>query len=124
MLKEAVPTWVRPTDERESRRLLSEAENFFKHADRDHDQVLEFKPGPTELLLYDAVLKYRELSGESVPILAVYSAWFPLGPGSVFIRTDEQVAAVAAVRKSFPGTLTRAAFFAQVLPVVSGRGPQ
>jgi len=39
---------------------LNAAANFFKHVDRDHDQTLEFNPGPTELVLYDAVMKYRE----------------------------------------------------------------
>jgi hypothetical protein len=71
MLKEQIPSWVRPDATNKVKRKLSEATNFFKHADRDHDEVLEFSQGPTELELYDAVRKYRELTNEIVPALSV-----------------------------------------------------
>lgn len=122
MLKEQIPTWVRPDATEESKKRLNEAANFFKHADRDHDGVLEFVPGQTELLLYDAVRKYRELTGESVPILGVYDAWFWLGPGAVFVKGPTLEKAVDQVRRAFPGA-TRASFMAQVLPMLSSVAP-
>ena len=118
MLKEQVPTWVRPDATHEAKRRLSEAANFFKHADRDHEDVLEFSEGPTELLLYDAVRKYRELTGETVPSLGVYEAWFWLGPGAGLVVGPERKKVLENLRQSFPNA-TRASFFAEALPLVS-----
>jgi len=47
MLKEQIPLWVRPDATAESKRRLNEAANFFKYAERDHDEVLEFSTDPT-----------------------------------------------------------------------------
>lgn len=121
MLKEQIPTWVRPDATDEAKRRLNEAANFFKHADRDHDEVLEFAEEPTELLLYDAVRKYRELTGETVPVLGVYDAWFWLGPGAHLVSGAERERMLAKLRESFPGA-TRASFFAEALPLVTAIG--
>jgi len=118
MLKEQIPTWVRPDATAEAKRRINEAANFFKHADRDHDEVLEFSEGQTELLLYDAVQKYRELTGETVPVLGVYNAWFWLGPGAEFIVDGERQRILERLQKLFPNS-TRASFFAAALPLVS-----
>ena len=118
MLKDQVPDWVRPDASKEARRRLNEAANFFKHAARDNDEVLEFGPGQTELLLFDAVRKYRELTGEAVPVLGVYDAWFWMGPGAELVRGPVLQNAVEQVRRAFPGA-TRASFFAQVLPLLA-----
>lgn len=118
MLKEQIPTWVRPDATAEAKRRLNDAANFFKHADRDHDEVLEFSRGPTELLLYDAVRKYRELTGETVPVLGVYDVWFWLGPGAEFIVDAERERILERLRKLFPNS-TRRSFFAAALPLVS-----
>ena len=118
MLKEQIPTWVRPDATAEAKRRINEAANFFKHADRDHDEVLEFSEGQTELLLYDAVQKYRELTGETVPVLGVYNAWFWLGPGAEFIVDAERQRILERLQKLFPNS-TRASFFAAALPLVS-----
>jgi len=118
MLKEQIPTWVRPDATVEAKRRLNDAANFFKHADHDHDEVLEFNEGPTELLLYDAVRKYRELTGETVPVLAVYDVWFWLGPGAEFIVNAERQKILERLRSSFPNS-TRRSFFAEALPMVS-----
>lgn len=118
MLKEKIPTWVRPDATEEARRRLNEAANFFKHADRDHDDVLEFSAGPTELLLYDAIRKYRELTEEAVPILTVYDVWFWLGPGAHLVKGPEREKALEGLREAFPNS-TRSSFFAEALPLVS-----
>jgi hypothetical protein len=118
MLKEQLPNWVRPDATESARRKLNEATNFFKHADRDHDEVLEFRPEATDLFLYDAVRKYRELTGEMVPLLGVYDVWFWLGPGAGFIVDPEREKARQRLRKSYPNA-TRASFFAKALPIMS-----
>lgn len=43
--------------------FLNAPENFFKHADRDPDGILEFDPQLTELMLMDACSYFKEKPG-------------------------------------------------------------
>ena len=118
MLKEQIPSWVRPGASAEARRKLNEAANFFKHADQDHESTLEFGQRSTELLLYDAVRKYRELTGELVPVLGVYEAWFWIGPGSGLVLDSERHRVLEDMRQAFPNA-TRSSFLREALPMIS-----
>lgn len=118
MLKDLVTQWVRPDAVDEARRRLNEAQNFFKHADRDADEILAFKPAQTELLLLDGCHKYRELTGEVVPVLAVYQSWFWLTTGADLVRNSERARIPEELREAFPGA-TRQSFFAEALPLAS-----
>jgi len=118
MLKEQAPTWVRPDAKDEAKRSLNKAMNFFKHADRDTNGVLDFSLGPTQLLLYDACRKYRELTGETVPLLAVFDIWYGIGPGADLVTGSERLKMQADLRQIFPNA-TRSSFFAKALPLFS-----
>lgn len=67
---------VRPEYKDQVIRKLNEAENFFKHADRDHASTLEFKPELSEFHLLDACWQYEKLAGEWPPILLTFKIWF------------------------------------------------
>ena len=54
----------------------NEAENFFKHADRDPEGVIDFSPEINELLLWEASLKYSELTSEETSPMAAIQLWF------------------------------------------------
>ena len=75
MIKDWARTYVKEDCKKELRRKLNEAENYFKHADRDRDDVLDFEPGQSELLLLDACWTYKRLSGERPPLLGVFETW-------------------------------------------------
>ena len=123
MLKDQMlDLWVQPSGREMARRKLNEAENFFKHADRDHAEVLEFRQGATELFLFDACQKYRQLSGEILPILAVYETWWYIGPGAEFKLGPDHEKHRAEIRRQYPNA-TRQSFFATVLPVISTLDP-
>jgi hypothetical protein len=66
---------IRPERKKELRALVSRYENFFKHADRDPDALLEFNPDATELFILDAVFTYENLTQEVSPILSTFKAW-------------------------------------------------
>ena len=70
---------------------MNEAENFFKHADRDHDAYLDFNPDLTEFLVLDACNKYFELTGESVPMFNIYRSWMMVTRKEIFILPKEQL---------------------------------
>jgi hypothetical protein len=117
LLKDTILQYVRPGKVEEARRLVNAAANFFKHSDRDAGETLVFKPSQTEVLLMDACLKYKELTGEIVPTLGVYQAWFWLGPGSDIVDITK-ARIVDRLRASFPGA-TRRSFFNETLPMVA-----
>ncbi len=108
---------VLPEKVDEARRRLSAAGNFFKHANRDASNILLFDPAQTEILLFDACAKYKDLTGEVVPVLAVYWAWFWLGPGADLTDVTKTMILERA-RIAFRGA-TKASFFAEVLPFAS-----
>jgi len=117
MLKEKLPTWVRQDATTEAKRRLSEAANYFKHAERDHKVVLSFNPGQTELFLFDACVKYKELTNETIPDLFVYQAWFAIKNAS--LTKDIAIKQLLLESHRILATSTRQAFYADVLPLAS-----
>jgi hypothetical protein len=57
------------------RAAIAHDENFFKHAERDPDALLEFKPITTTYMLGDAVFTYEALTSERPPILRTFQMW-------------------------------------------------
>ena len=60
---------------RELRQLFNRPENFFKHADEDPTDVLDFNPDSTEMYMLDAVCLYEKLSGQLHLIFSCFKAW-------------------------------------------------
>jgi hypothetical protein len=58
------------------RKLMREAQNFFKHADRDAGAVLEFEPDSTEVVLFIACRSHAELAKNTAPMLCM--TWWML----------------------------------------------
>ena len=57
-------------------RKVAESENFFKHADRDPDVILTFKPETTEVFIVDAVTAYTELKNERPFVFRTFIMWY------------------------------------------------
>ena len=65
-----------PDKERSSvRAFLNKPENFFKHADRDPDDILELDPELTELLLLDACAYFKHSGAEPPKHYDAIKAW-------------------------------------------------
>ncbi|NVK23027.1 MAG: hypothetical protein HWD86_10965 [Kangiellaceae bacterium] len=75
-IKDRFLNYIKPGYEKEVRNLINQAENFFKHADRDREDIFEFNPKQTELMIYEACDSYRALSGEFPAKFKCYSMWF------------------------------------------------
>jgi hypothetical protein len=71
-----IETQVKPEHIGEVKKLFAEAENFFKHADRDPDEILEFPLAEPEWFLWECVAKYPELAGEIPLLMLAYRMWF------------------------------------------------
>jgi hypothetical protein len=66
---------VRPEFKKEMRAAIASDENFFKHADRDPEALLDFKPVTTTYMLGDAVFTYEALTSERPPVLRAFQMW-------------------------------------------------
>jgi hypothetical protein len=55
---------------------MREAENLFKHADKDTEGMVTFDPACTDPRLLDACEKYYEITQDKVPSMLVFLLWF------------------------------------------------
>jgi len=61
---------------KEFQRMVREAKNFFKHAEKDPNGSLGFNPKTNEYYLLDACEGYELLTGEKNPYFIIYRGWF------------------------------------------------
>jgi hypothetical protein len=96
---------------------VNEAENFFKHADRDHEATLDFNPDMTDMRLIDACAQYSKLAGEEPPLFVIYRVWFTLKYPEAFILVDELKKALEANATSIV-QMGRSQYFSYMLPLI------
>lgn len=68
--------FIRPERRQEWFKIMNRPRNFFKHSDRDPDDVLDFKPDTTAMWLFDCVIMYGRLTGEWTKECKVFHVWF------------------------------------------------
>ena len=76
---------------KEMHQAITQYENFFKHADKDPDDLIEFKPDLTQLFLLDAIETYQNLTGEITHTLKAFRIWYLCNNPNVIkeeVRTD------------------------------------
>lgn len=118
MLRDRLVSMFYPKDRKTVRRKLVEAENFFKHAEHDHDQTLEFRPEITEFLLFDTGLKYIAMTGEDMPTFQVFSIWFMLHGIGKDLAIPSEVDKARRMLRNTSSNHTRGSFFQETLPLV------
>ncbi|MEO7099757.1 MAG: hypothetical protein ABI162_10380 [Luteolibacter sp.] len=118
LTREGMAGRIIPGKENEFFERLSKAKNFFKHADKDPDEAINFWPGANEMFLWESCKKYRELSGEDLTKLVALEFWFMLSHPEIFTLPLEQAEALSKSRQDFlPGG--KAAFFRDYLATKS-----
>ncbi len=94
MLEERlIEEYAMPGKEKELCKKLNEAKNFFKHAEHDPEGAIEFYPESNEYMLWEAAIKYSELTGESTRYTMCMNLWFHVHHADMF--TEEY-------KKQFP----------------------
>jgi hypothetical protein len=91
---------VRPEYLGEMRRLLHEDANFFKHADRDPESVLHFKPEMNEFVLVRCLGGYHLLSGERTEEMMIFQTWMTVWMPEVFFQ-DPASPIVQSARRTY-----------------------
>lgn len=90
LIKEQILDQLKPEHIKTFRDKINQAENFFKHADRDHDGTLKFNPLLTEFLIIDACSQYYKLTGEDAPLFAAFRGWHIINYPDLFKFDDER----------------------------------
>lgn len=88
LLQDMVKIYTKPGHEKEVFAKIHEAENFFKHADRDPEEAVDFSPEAAEVVLWEGCLKYTELSGEQTPIMQAMNLWYQIQHPDLFKYED------------------------------------
>jgi hypothetical protein len=69
--------FIKPESKKEYIDFLNRPQNFFKHADRDPNGVLDFRPQGTDIWLLDCVMMQRALStGPVLREFYLFEVWF------------------------------------------------
>ena len=84
------------------KRIINTAKNHFKHANKDPNATVDFRPHTNEFVLLDACEKYLDLTGENVPQFAIFKSWFLLKNPDLPGLRKETVDAMKKVNVSYP----------------------
>jgi hypothetical protein len=95
-----------------------EAENFFKHADRDPDAKLTFNTDQPVLVLWDAIVYHRTLTAELPPLFAAFNSWFMITHTELFNFPSEDKEPYLAAARSM-AKLPKAQFLTEMLTVLN-----
>jgi hypothetical protein len=109
---------VKDEHKEEARRKLNEAENFFKHANRDHKSTLEFNPEQSEALLLEACSVYYALSAEFPPLFKLFQLWFVANHPTWFKFPQEEERLLSINRNEIVEA-GRERYFQMALPFLS-----
>jgi hypothetical protein len=77
-LFDAILEHIRPEKRAEVRADLHEAQNFFKHADRDPGELLRFDTDINSFYLFDVCELYRAVTSERVPLFRLCTLHFEM----------------------------------------------
>lgn len=116
-LPDEIADAIIPGREAEFRRLWNQAQNFFKHADRDGDALLEFDPAHTELRLYVASHYFGALAPRTEAMLA-FAVWYSMHNVELLLDPELQVM-LRAARAEWEG-MTRVEFRALIAKSAKG----
>ena len=97
----------------EIRKAIRKPQNFFKHADQDPGESIDFAPGLTDFTLLDAMVKYLELTGDLTLMLRAYEKWFVVRHPHFWVHTPRHDLAREAQQKL--GKLGRMEFLNQFM---------
>jgi hypothetical protein len=82
---------VKPEYTKEFNDLLNKARNFFKHADRDAGDVLDFDTKAIDIWIYDAVSMYCALHDEAPYEYGAFLFWFTSKYSELLLTPDGPV---------------------------------
>lgn len=88
-MKEQLLDMARPEKKKEVRALLNRSQNFFKHADKDPEESLNFELEEAYMFIFDNCLMYEKLAGKATKIMDGFTVWVRMKTPDYFIWNEE-----------------------------------
>ncbi|MFC1461157.1 hypothetical protein ACFLQR_01390 [Verrucomicrobiota bacterium] len=107
--------FIRPGCEAEWHRTVTDEENFFKHADRDPDRVLEFMPHKAPAFLIDGCQLYRSLTDDWPALFKLFTTWMALRNPKLIIPAPENEEFYRSFREHY-GETDKLRFYQEMGP--------
>ena len=116
--EELIDTYVKPEYQKLMREKINKSENFFKHADLDHEDNIDFSPRETELFMLDAISHYYSLTGEDPPFFKIYRFWYMINNAQMFNLPNEIQNIMQGHDAEYMKLLGKNGYYNSVLPFV------
>ena len=97
------------------RESFNAAQNFFKHGNSDVNSTITLDTRFTEVRMYEAVLKYGRLVGQSPATMAIYMVWFATQYPGLLECSEILDSLREKIKRTVPAD--RVKFYAEVSPV-------
>jgi len=104
------------------RKFLREAQNFFKHADKDAPQTFAFNTGQTDVVIFEGCQKYYEITHEDLPLMKLFTFYLRLRDPHMFEGGDPQKHIFDKPGIQRLKKFTKREFFQKVLASLSSYG--
>jgi uncharacterized membrane protein (DUF485 family) len=88
-VKEEIMKNVNPIYEKQIRKIFWGPQNFLKHADNDPDGEILFDTLLTEIYLFEASMKFEEITKQKRRITTIFTSWFLINYPQVMPFLDE-----------------------------------
>ncbi len=112
--------WVKAQPPAFQKRVRA-AQNFFKHANTDSQQVLSYTPMLAEIYLVDAVSTYRAVYENITPLMVTFLMRFSVTHPEILLPQDCPIQFPQGIEVDDFVKLPRRDFLDIVLPVAAGR---
>jgi hypothetical protein len=112
---ESLKEVIIPGKEEEAYRLFRKAENFFKHADRDPNEVIDFSPEINGMILWESSLKYVELTGEQTPAMQAIHVWWIGQHPDLFKYADAERNRAKEMARTFLKSVSKGQFYKEFI---------
>jgi hypothetical protein len=90
---------IREDRRKEVLRTMAAPENFFKHADRDSNESIEFNPETTEYFIFASLAELQALTGKLSQAGYVFQMWFLVTHEGVLLENETTKPILEAVEK-------------------------
>ncbi|MDP3999267.1 MAG: hypothetical protein Q8P76_01575 [bacterium] len=83
-------TMIKEEKRKEISIKMNEAKNFFKHADKDADNILNFNTELSNFYLYDSVRLYQGLTKKLPKLFLIFYVWFFMKNPDIFSSEEQK----------------------------------
>ena len=70
---------------------IKKPENFFKHADRDHNDIITFNPEASEHVMFECVILYHKMTGELPKVFHFFKVWYMNQHSDIFQYMPKEI---------------------------------